>query len=173
VKRPEKQGGFTLMELIIVVFILGLFATMASKLYNQGLHAWFDGYASFKMQMQVRAARDHLAKNSRDALAASVQVTRTNTAEALYSALTFVDVYGDTGCYYQSGNDFMYALQKPGKALITQTLLKGDLQRFYVYYPDFKDMTKMAYSLYATKSPYPNGKTVEVLMRGTVDLRNP
>lgn len=158
---------------MVVIGILGILSVLVTRLYNQGLHAWMNGYANLTLQMKVRAARDIVTRNTRNAIAASILVSRTNTAEANFSMLTYVDVYGNTEAVYQEGNDLVASFGRPGQPIHTQVVLKGDLQRFYAYYPDFKDMNKVAFSLYAKRKPYSNAKDVEVLLKGSVDLRNP
>lgn len=172
-RQSGKNKGFTLVELMIVIAIMGLMAGMVSKLYTHGLRFWMDGYTAFTLQTKVRSARNFLAMNARNASVATVVLTRDTATESPFSKLTFMDVYGNLQSFYQSGNDFKVSVEQPDGTTHTQTLIQGNVQRFFAYYPDFKDAYRMGFSLYVTQVPYANAKTVEVLLRGTIDMRNP
>jgi prepilin-type N-terminal cleavage/methylation domain-containing protein len=171
-KSLRRQGGFTFIEMMLAVFILSILAVLVSRMYSRGINAWMWTYNTFRLQQSARAIRDDMTHNLRLAEIPTVLLTRVSSTQSPFSMVTFVDANGNTQAYYQSGNDLLASFWRVNSVAHTQTLLKGNLQRFYVYYPDAKDMTRIGFSLYLTKQPYTGSKNIEVMQNTVVEMRN-
>src|SRR5258708_3298359 len=164
------QKGFTLIELMIAVAVMGLLALVVGKLVSAGMQYWFETYAQITTQQKVRVARDYVLNNLRYATITSVMISKSNTAEPNSSMVSFVDVYGNTQSYYQQNGDLLvndWRLGKPSAQ--TSKLISHDLQQFSVYYPNQKDFSHIDFSLYVKKWPYNTAqKQIQIQLLGSV-----
>jgi prepilin-type N-terminal cleavage/methylation domain-containing protein len=180
--RPRSQSGFTLIEAMLAVAILGVIMVVVDKLILGGLMAWAYSKSSFSAQNDVRITREQITKQLHEASASSVVISRTGTAQPEGSMITFVDVQGNTFTYYQHLDTLRYTADWASGPLSatseSKTLILSDLQRLRFYYPENKDYTKIGVMFQVERWPLPNAPSARQVpnrfrYNGIVLLRNP
>jgi prepilin-type N-terminal cleavage/methylation domain-containing protein len=173
-RRIRSQSGFTLIELMIAIGILGLLSALISRLVTAGIGSWQNGLAQVQVQQEVRLAREYIEKNLRLASTASVLVSRTGTAQPLYSMVSFTDVDGQQHQVFQNNGDLIADVwPNTWTAHRRITLIKNDLQSFHVYFPNTKNFTAINVSVLAERNTRFLKRPAQMLMTASVQLRNP
>lgn len=107
--RTTRRRGFTLVEAMVVVTILGLIAMMGPKLLVQFFNAYKMLVARNDAQRDARGAMAVMVKNISQAKARTV-VIDTPYSDQAYSRITFRDVYGRNVQFYKRGDKvYMYS----------------------------------------------------------------
>ena len=180
-RRFDNPSGFTLIELMIVVAVMGLAAAMVAQLVLSGVNAWYSGVTGLWAQREAREARDILVRNLRQASASTVEISQFNPAQTRDSQVRFVDADGDTQTFYQSYDELVRTVWKSGSPagqLATYVLIGHGVQDFKVYYPDAKDMSQVGVAIYEVLYPKAGldeskQNPVAIQVNATVQLRNP
>jgi prepilin-type N-terminal cleavage/methylation domain-containing protein len=89
----KKQIGFTLIELIIVIMILGIIAGIGSKILSQAFLGYFDNKYLVESDWQARLALERMQRDIR-AIRSTADIS---TATA--TQLAFIDTNSDTITY--------------------------------------------------------------------------
>lgn len=95
--------GFTLLELMLVVAILGIIASMGSVLLIQTSRFYRQNQARLDIQRDARTVFNLLAKNLRQAQASTITIDNA-PSQPPYSRITFTKMSGDIITYYQENN---------------------------------------------------------------------
>ena len=99
----KTQRGFTLIELVLVIMILGIIAAISSKTLSQGFSAYLAGRYVIEADGQARLALERMARE--------IHVIRSptdiSTATASPGQLTFNDINGNNITYNLSGSSLM------------------------------------------------------------------
>jgi prepilin-type N-terminal cleavage/methylation domain-containing protein len=66
IKKKIDENGFTLMELMIVVVILGLITLGATTFFGGGMRSWISGQFQLEAQRNTRIALDRMVKEIRE-----------------------------------------------------------------------------------------------------------
>lgn len=82
--------GFTLIELVMVIVLLGIVAAVAAPAMNSGFQAWFTGRDIAEADWQARVALERMTRELRSVRAPA------DLALAAADDLTFVDIDGNT-----------------------------------------------------------------------------
>lgn len=96
-----KQKGFSLLELVIVMIILGVVAAIGSKIIQAGFNSYFTNENVTTANTQARLALERMTRDIH-AINSSASIT---TASA--TQLTFTDVNGTSITYQKSGTQLM------------------------------------------------------------------
>ncbi len=96
-----KKNGFTYIELIISIVLIGIIAAIASELLAQGLNAFLTTQNITDANWQGQLAMERMIRDIRDIRSASDVSTNTATS------LTFVDMLGNSIAYSLSGSNLM------------------------------------------------------------------
>ena len=161
--KSRGQKGFTLVELMIAVAIMGIISAVIAQLFTAGVRGWLFSNASILSNQQARTARNLIIKMTRNASASTVMIERYDADQPPLSMISFTDVKGNNYAFYQ---DTLYnddATPKPvanrlvmsgwelsGGVRVPTTdhvLISKKLQVFSVYYPNVKDMRNINFSI--------------------------
>jgi len=66
IKNRSRNNGFTLIELMIVVVILGLITLGATTFFGGGMRSWISGQFQLEAQRNTRIALDRMVKEIRE-----------------------------------------------------------------------------------------------------------
>lgn len=175
-RRTDAEKGFTLLQTMLVVAVLGILAALTARLLGGVLRSWIMTRATFEVHQSSRQSRDLLVQALRDASASSVIITRANALQPPLSKLCYIDTRGDSRVVYQDGRRLVLGTWSNSTATVSNTkvLLNDYVERFNAYYPDQKDPTHVAFSLMIRATPLRvQGKTIELLTTGDVEMKAP
>jgi prepilin-type N-terminal cleavage/methylation domain-containing protein len=98
----KKNRGFTLIELIIVIVLLGIISVIATKMLAQGFNAYLTGKNILNADWQGRLAMERMVRDIRAIRSPTAGIT---TATA--TQLAFTDTNGTDIVYQVSGSNLM------------------------------------------------------------------
>ncbi len=73
--RKNKQAGFTLVELVVVIILLGIVAVASTQFIRQGVSIYTDSIGRDTLQQQGRFAIERMSRELRNALPGSVRTS--------------------------------------------------------------------------------------------------
>lgn len=132
-KSPRKflnQQGFTIVELVAVIVVLGVIAVSATQFISQGVSVYVDTVRRDNLQQQSRFAIERLRRELANALPGSVRVSSNLTTQCvefvpIVAATTYLNTITgvgvinnlevvDVGYAYSSGDSLaIYTLDSP------------------------------------------------------------
>jgi len=142
----KQQQGYTLIEMIIVVAIIGIVAFMGPSLIFQFVRFYTLHEAKIEIQRDARADLDMINRFLRQAQSSTVIVDEATNQPPL-SRITFTTVEGQTMSFYQSGK----TLYEVGQSTIA---LSQNLQYIAFTYPRTDDPTIISVAMTMEKDTY-------------------
>src|SRR3990167_6623069 len=97
----RKLAGFTLIELVMVMVIIGILAAISSVILSQGFNAYFAGKNVTDASWQGVSALEHMARDIR-AIRSPSDITAATTSQ-----LVFTNISGSSITYQLSGTTLM------------------------------------------------------------------
>ncbi len=119
----QKQRGFSLIELIMVILILGIIIGMSSLLLSQGFNAFFSSENILDANSQGQVAMQRMARDIR-LIRSPADITTATSGQ-----LSFTDINNNTVSYVLSGSS-LNVTQNAN----TQTLAVGVSSLTFTYY---------------------------------------
>lgn len=148
----RRRRGYSLVESLLVVAILGILASLAAGLLVQVSRYWSLTTARLSLQREARAALYVMGRELRQAQSASIVIDRYNTSQPFCSRISFQKTGQTTvRSFYQKGNQLIQLGGQP-------TVLSNSLAYFAVTFPRSDDMTIVSLSMTLQKSIY-EGRT--------------
>ncbi len=99
----SRRRGVTLMEMLIVVGIVSALFAVASPLLMQANRQFILNRTRVEMQQEARAVMYVITRNLRQATAASIVISRADSAQPFYSKITFTKRQGTPMEFEQQG----------------------------------------------------------------------
>ena len=175
--RPARRGaaGYTLLELMFAVVVLGILGMAVSRLYMVVFASWFRGGAALNLHAEARRADETLVNSLRSASMSNVILTRADSLEPPLSKVCFVDATGNSRMIYQQGGRIYQATWNgnTATALAANPLLDNFVENLTVYYPNIKEPNKLAYSLVLQDRYLSNQNPLVLQTAGTIELKAP
>lgn len=106
VRSLRSRAGYTLTEMLMVVAIIGILATVGSRVMLQVNRFFIMTNTRLELQREARAIMYVINRNLRQSSAASVVVDRA-ASQPFYSRLTFTKIQGTTMTFAQSGTNLV------------------------------------------------------------------
>jgi len=104
---PAKQNGFSLLELIIVVVLLGVLASGAGLLITQPITAYNDQLRRQQLVDQAEMALRQIARDVRRALPNSIRLGGTTTALEMVNTVDGARYRDEAGGLFTTSNDIL------------------------------------------------------------------
>lgn len=154
-KAKKKRTGFTLMELMIVVGIMGVLVLAAPKTFIRVYQFVQLMMAKVEIQKNARGALANINRDLRQAVASSITVDSVSGMPP-HSRITF-DKYNSAGgidqvSYFQNGNR-LYQATGGG----TGKMIADNLRYIAFTYPRTDDDTILSISITFEKATYEGG----------------
>ena len=112
--------GFTLLEMVMVIVILGIIGAIGSVFLSQELTTYFNNQTLRQSSSQVRYAMESMVRRLRQInLPTSMTITTASPQQ-----LEFTDINGNTITYSQSGTNLVFTYTHNGTAF-SGNLLTG------------------------------------------------
>jgi len=105
IKNKCKNNGFTLVELVITIIVLGIVSFGGAILLSKGFDAFFSGRNVVDADWQARIAMEKMSRELRNIRSPSDIISGSSTSGL--SSISFVDNNGNTVNYYVSGSNIM------------------------------------------------------------------
>lgn len=154
------QRGFTLVELVAVIVVLGIVASMGAIVMRDGMLGYLRGQEITRADWQGRLALERITRELRDVAAPNYS----NIASCGTTAFAFSDITATAINYTQSGN----TLLRNGLPLASN--VSG--LRFYCLQSDVQATTTLANVYYVTVSMVVSTANTSATYRDTVKPRN-
>lgn len=165
----RKKRGYTLLEMLMTVAILGVVSATAAPLLVQMTNFWRLTTARFSIQRDVRVSIDTINRFTRQGLSNSVVIDRA-AGQPPFSRITF-NYYGPSGdtqpiSFYQSGNKLL--MLNNGK----ETMLSSNLGYIGFTYPRSDDVSIISVAMTMQSPTYRGGKKALQLSIQKVRIMN-
>ncbi len=118
--RPRGRVGFTFIEAMLTVAVLGILATMSAQILLQVNRYFIMSRTRLDLQREARAVMYVVTRGLRQAQSDSILIDRAATSQPFYSRITFTKIQGTTMSFNQSGADLVMTVGTK-----TQTLSKN------------------------------------------------
>lgn len=105
VKRSASQLGYTLMEMMIVVGVLGVIFSLGPNLFKQVRRFFFLNTVKTEIQREARSIMVIVTQQVRMAQSQTIVIDQV-AGQPYYSRLSFQDINGKYIRYYQTGKNF-------------------------------------------------------------------
>ncbi|MDD5302269.1 MAG: type II secretion system protein [Elusimicrobia bacterium] len=106
VNRAQGRAGYTLTEMLMVVAIIGILATVGSRVMLQINRYFILTNTRADLQREARAAMYVINRNLRQGSIGSITIDRA-ASQPYYSRLTFTKITGSKMIFYQSGTSLV------------------------------------------------------------------
>jgi len=151
--QVKQEKGVTLVELLIVVVILGILASVAGNLLIGGIRFWRLSRARTEIQRDARTCLDLIHRELRQAEASSIVVDRLDDQQPPCSQISFTKVVtGDAIIYSQEGAKLSRSING------TKNFLAENLRHITFVYPRTDDEKIIAISICFEKETYGGGE---------------
>jgi prepilin-type N-terminal cleavage/methylation domain-containing protein len=159
-----RQLGFSLVELIVVVVVLGIVASMGAVVIRDGMLGYLRGREITSADWQGRLALERIARELRDAAPSSAGVANITAASCGSSTFAFSDINATSISYTQSTT----TLLRNGQPLADN--VTG--LRFYCLQSNVQATTTPSEVYYVTVSMVVSTENTSATYRSTVKPRN-
>lgn len=95
-----KERGFTLVEMLVVIVVLGIMVSIGSVLMMEGFNSYFKAKDYSTSDWQARVAMARMTRELRSATSGGLTISPANE-------ITFIDTNNNSIRYYRSGNILM------------------------------------------------------------------
>jgi prepilin-type N-terminal cleavage/methylation domain-containing protein len=100
----EKKKGFTLIELMVVVALLGILGYGIMKFFTNTYRIWWQASQQIDVQQKARAAMDEMTRFIRQARPVTGIAVGAQAGEDPNTMITFTHIDGRQISYYKSGD---------------------------------------------------------------------
>jgi len=117
-----KQKGFTLIELMVVVALLGILGYGIVKFFTGTFRVWWQASQQIDAQQKARAAMDEMTKFIRQASPVTGIAVSQQAGEDLNTMITFTHIDRRQFQYYQSGDSLKRVVNGNNSDIIPENL---------------------------------------------------
>lgn len=166
------ERGFTLIELMIAIALLGIGLAFITNMFLNGWRLWKRSYDELLLQRDTRDTMALMTRALREGKPGSIAIDSIG-GNPLYSRIVFQDGRGQSWLFRQNGSVAEYVLTTAQGVSSTNFLMRNVTVLNFTF-PNYRDFTLVDVSLVASKKPYSDARQpilIELVER--VMLRNP
>ena len=164
----EKQKGFTLIELMIVVALLGILGYGIMKFFSNTFRVWWQTSQQIEAQQKARTAMDEMTRFIRQARPVTGIAIGQQGGENPNTMITFTHIDGRQISYYQSGDSLKRVVGG-----VTTEVIPEDLVSVYFVLDSTTSPTQVDISTLTVQTPGTGGEQGSLTFpRKRVFLRN-
>ncbi len=168
----EKQKGFTLIELMIVVALLGILGYGIVTFFTNTFRTWWQTSQQIDAQQKARIAMDEMTRFIRQAKPVTGIVVSNWGGEDPNTWIIFTHIDGRQISYYQSG-DCLKRSVDDGVTTVTTDVIPEDLVSVYFILDSTSSPTQVDISTLTVQTPAIGGQQGSLTFpRKRVFLRN-
>jgi len=166
----EKKKGFTLIELMVVVALLGILGYGIMKFFTNTYRIWWQASQQIDVQQKARAAMDEMTRFIRQARPVTGITVGEQAGEDANTMITFTHIDGRQISYYKSGDSLKRVV---GVGTATTDVIPEDLVSIYFILDSTMTPTQVDISTLAVQTPGIGGEQGSITFpRKRIFLRN-
>jgi prepilin-type N-terminal cleavage/methylation domain-containing protein len=146
VNRLKGRGGWTLMEMMLVILIIGIIAFIGPTLMTQLVRFYQLHAAKIEIQRDARACLDVINRFTRQAKGYTISIDQVS-GQPPFSRISFTTIDNQSMSFYQNGHN----LYEVGRST---TVIAQNLQYIAFTYPRSDDPTIISVAMTMEKSTY-------------------
>lgn len=164
----EKQKGFTLIELAIVIALLAILGYGIMKFFSNTFRTWWQTSQQIDAQQKARTAMDEMTRFIRQARPVTTIAVGEQSGEDDNTMITFTHIDGRQISYYQSGDSLKRVVGG-----VTTEVIPEDLVSVYFVLDSTTSPTQVDISTLTVQTPAMGGQQGSITFpRKRVFLRN-
>jgi prepilin-type N-terminal cleavage/methylation domain-containing protein len=179
-RRPGGEGGFTLVELMIAIAVIGIGTVFITTQFVVGYQNWKRNFDELLLQRSARIAMSRITQALREGTPGSVAIT-TPLGMPQFSQISFLDGRGRSWVFRQvlkgaEQGRSVYRIQSvmtPSAGASTTDYLGTYVETLSFVYPSFQDVGLIDVGLTMRKIPYLRANPNFFQLVERVMLRNP
>jgi prepilin-type N-terminal cleavage/methylation domain-containing protein len=134
------RRGYTLIELILVITIIGILFMLGPTLYTQSMKFFIMGNAKLSLQREARAAMYIMTREIRQAQSNTIVITQA-PGQPYYSQISYTTQQGVAETISQNGTQLVLTEGN------TTSILTKDLSYLAFSFPESDDMTILSVAM--------------------------
>jgi prepilin-type N-terminal cleavage/methylation domain-containing protein len=171
-RRGNGEGGFTLVELMITMVLLGMGTVWITSLFLQSYNMWKRNFEELLLQRNARVCMARMVQPLREARAGTIVISKAANGPN-FSQISFTDGRMHDWIMRQNGSKVEFVMPLANGGTTTEVIVSVNVQTLYFSFPNFSTMSLVDVGLTMRKFPYQQAnKPIVMELVERVKVRN-